>query len=127
MEQAGRSGTALAALAGLIFLSLLIRWGPFLRRLLNIAMFISAFAALLSELLIFSSVSQREGWHPVRLGETEPGFTVTMVATCFAVFFCLLRMLWTMPPTRPPRPAELDKQPPLAFPPKESGFTERKI
>jgi hypothetical protein len=126
MVQAARSGTALAVLAGLIFLSLLIRWGPGLRRLLNIAMFMSAFAALLFELLIFSSLPHREGWHPVQLGETEPGFAVAMIATCFAIFFCLLRMLWTMPPTRPPRLAELDKTPPLAFPPKESEITERK-
>src|SRR2546423_9445406 len=66
-EHATRSGIALAALAGLIFLSLLFRWGSGMRRLLNLAMFVSAFAALLFELLIFSNLPQKEGWRPLHI------------------------------------------------------------
>ena len=123
---ATRSGIALGVLAGLIFLSLLIRWRPGIRRFLTLAMFASAFAALLFELLIYSDsmiLIQDQWWHNnVRDG----GFYLAMIPTGVAVFLCLVRMLWTMSPSRPVSPAALDVKPAVAHPPMESGFTERK-
>jgi hypothetical protein len=94
-----RSGIALGALAACICLSLLFNWGPGARRFLNLGMFASAFAALLFELLVFSSLVH-PGDPPVKYRDTEVGFGLAMVPTCVAVFLSLLRMLWTMPARR---------------------------
>ena len=109
-ELSSRSGTALVVLGGLICLSLVFNWGPTMRRLLNLGMFASAFTALLIELQIFSSY---DGRRPMRFDDTDVGFRMAMIATCVAVFFSLVRMLWTMPPPRRVRPADLDKRPEL--------------
>jgi hypothetical protein len=103
------SGTALAVLGVLIGLSLLVNWGAAMRRLLNLGMFASAFVALLFELMIFSNYLH--GQPPMRFEHTDVGFHMAMIATCVAVFFSLLRMLWTMPPSRRVSPAQLDKGP----------------
>ena len=125
---AAQSGIALGVLAALVFLSLLIRWGPGLRRLLTICMFVSAFAALLLELLVLSDLPE------INLGRLvsftsirNDAFMLSVIPTCCAVFFCLVRMLWTMPPTRPLSPAALDTKPAVTYPPRESGFAERKL
>lgn len=125
---AAQSGIALGVLAGLIFLSLLIRWGPGLRRLLTICMFVSAFAALLLELLVLTDLPHLDLGRVVSFTSIQSeGFYLAMVPTACAVFFCLVRMLWTMPAVKPPKPATLDVKPPMATPIRESGFTERKI
>jgi hypothetical protein len=121
-----RSGAALAVLGVLLCLSLLFNWGHTMRRLLNLGMFASAFIALLFELMIFSNYFNRDGQNPVRFHDTDVGFHLAMIATCVALFFSLVRMLWTMPPVRPVRPADLDRKPALELPPKEPGFTERR-
>ena len=120
-----RSGSALAVLAVLICLSLVFNWGETMRRLLNLAMFAGAFVALLFELLIFSNYVNEGGQRTLRLYDTDVGFGLAMVPTCFAVFFSLVRMLWTMPPTRPVGPEELDR-PAMELPPKDSWFTKRR-
>ena len=125
---ASQSGIALGVLAGLIFLSLLIRWGPGLRRFLTLCMFVSAFAALLLELLVFTDLPNIDLGRMVSITSIHnDGFLLSVIPTCCAVGFCLVRMLWTMPPTKPLRPATLDTKPATAFPAKESSFTERKI
>jgi hypothetical protein len=122
---ATRSGIALAVLGALVCLSLVFRFGPTMRRLLNLAMFAGAFIALLFELLIFSNYFSGEDQRQIQMRDTDVGFLLAMVPTCFAVAFCLLRMLWTMPPSRPPSPAQLDKRPEPELASKESGGIER--
>jgi len=139
-----RSAYALGALAALICLSLIFRWGPGMRRLLNLAMFACAFAALLFELLVFSSTTLLDrafpklGDVPVRPAierriserDVDVGYMMSVVPTGIAVFLCLLRMLWTMPPSRTPRPVmpvAADTKPVVAMPVPEPGFAERKI
>jgi hypothetical protein len=119
---ASQSGPALGALGALICLSLIFRWGPTMRRALNLGMFAAAFAALLFELMIFSQSSGRE----IPFYNMAPGFFLAMVPTCFALFFCLVRMLWTMPPSAPVVPTELDKRPRHELHSKEAGFTEHR-
>ncbi len=146
-----RSAYALGALAVLICLSLLIRWGPGMRRLLNLAMFVSAFAALLFELLVFSRSTPWDApvapgvvfapglYRPViehRMTERDMdvGYMMSVIPTGIAVFLSLLRMLWTMPPSRaprpvapPPAPVVVERKPVIAVPVAEPGFTERRV
>lgn len=125
-----RSGAALASVAVLVCLSLVIHWGPVMRRVLNLGMFASAFTALLFELLIFSNYDLVGPQRLLHLYDTEGGYILAMVPTCFVLFFCLVRMIWTMPPSRPAvyaaSPADLDRMPALELPPKQSGYTERR-
>jgi hypothetical protein len=109
LQHSSWSGIALAVLGILICLSLLFNWGGTLRRLLNLGMFASAFGALLFELMIFSNYFH--GQRRMRFDDTDVGFQMAMIATCVAVFFSLLRMLWTMQPSRRASPAQLDKKP----------------
>jgi hypothetical protein len=127
------SGIALGILAFLVCLSLVFNWGSTMRRFLNLAMLASAFAALLFQLLIFSNY---DTWvdrpplapnvRPLNL-DMDVGFYLSVIPTSFAVFFCLVRMLWTMPPNRPKTPAEMDKKPAFEKPIKDSGFSERRV
>lgn len=141
-----RSGTALGILAMLVCLSLVINWGPAMRRVLNLGMFACAFVALLFELLIFSNYELVGPQRHLQINDTEGGYGLAMIPTCFALFFCLLRMIWTMPPTRPTVPAmDLPEMVPPAAPrratpddrdnlaaleleyqSKHSGYTERR-
>jgi len=125
---ASRSGVALAILGLLVCVSLIANLGPMARRILNLAMFASAFIALLFELMIFSNAPAFVV-NNIHLHQTEVGFALSMIPTCFAIFFSLVRMLWTMPPTRvtadraasTPSPAELDLPP---APPKANAVLE---
>jgi hypothetical protein len=121
LEHSAPSGIALGVLAGLVCLSLAFNWGPIMRRLFNLAMFISAFAALLFELMIFSNSM---GWgfqRPIQLRDTETGFGLALVPTICAVAISLLRMLWTMPAGRRIRPEQPCPTPPNEIPLKEPG------
>ncbi|MBI3411313.1 MAG: hypothetical protein HY040_23510 [Planctomycetes bacterium] len=101
---AERSGIALGVLGGLVALSLLINWGPECRRIINLLMFVSAFAALLFQLMIFSNFQFALGDSPrLELHDTGPGYGLSLIPTGVALFLSLLRMLWTMPPTRQPK------------------------
>ncbi len=123
------SGTALGILALLVCVSLLFSWGPAVRRFLNLGMFASAFVALLFELMVFSGYPSPGDQRHLQLHDTEGGYLLAMVPTCCAVFFSLVRMLWTMPPIRPAlpqSPAELDKLGPLEIEPRGTGIIERR-
>lgn len=109
------SGICLGVLAFFVCLSLIVNWGAPMRRVLNLGMFASAFLALLFQLMIFSSYSRNGG--PTLDRHIAFGFPLAMIPTCFALFFSLVRMIWTMPPSRLPRaiafhPAEMDQPPP---------------
>jgi hypothetical protein len=99
---AARSGLALGVLAVLIGLSLAINWGAVMRRLLTLGMFLSAFVALAFEVLTQSPYHFTDAHKAVAQTafRFNDGFLVALIPTCFAVFFCLVRMIWTMPPTR---------------------------
>jgi hypothetical protein len=59
--------------------------------------------------MIFSNYFH--GQRRMRFDDTDVGLQMAMIATCVAVFFSLLRMLWTMPPSQRVSPAQLDKRP----------------
>jgi hypothetical protein len=126
-EVATRSAVALGALAAVVCLSLLIHWGPAMRRLLNLGMFAGAFLALLFEILAFTGYSNWVDTRPVQMHSPLVGLRMALVATGVAVGLSLVRMIWTMPPTRRINLAESDKKPPLALPVKESAPGERKM
>jgi hypothetical protein len=96
-----RSGAALGALCLLVFLSLAISWGPGLRRLLVLLMFLCALAAVAFIALSFSWYPVTEE-HKLLAGSLyqDDGFLVALIPACFALGFCLIRMIWTMPPVR---------------------------
>ena len=116
-----RSGAALAGLTFLVALSLAISWGPVCRRFLVLLMFCCALAALLFITLSLTHYPITETHRRLAgtLREAE-GFFVALVPTCFALGFCLIRMIWTMPPVRTkpvegpplPRPSRLMDEPP---------------
>ena len=98
-----RSGIALAALGTFIALSLIVNWGPEMRRILNLLMFGSAFGALLFQLMIFSNAQFFADGGRLQLRDTSAGFGLSIIPTIVALSLCLLRMLWTMPPSRVPK------------------------
>src|SRR5262245_16664155 len=101
---AERSGIALGVLAALVALSLLINWGAEFRRIINLLMFGSAFAALLFQLMIFSNFQHTPAAYlRFEPHDTGPGYALSLIPTCVALFLSLVRMLWTMPPSRPPK------------------------
>jgi hypothetical protein len=65
-------------------------------------MFLCALAAVAFIALSFS-------WYPITeehklfAGNVreDTGFLVSLIPSCFALAFCLIRMIWTMPPSRP--------------------------
>src|SRR5262252_3957128 len=78
---AERSGIALAVLGGLVAISLLINWGPECRRVINLLMFVSAFAALIFELMIFSNFHAIAHGPRLELRHTAPGYGMSLIAT----------------------------------------------
>jgi hypothetical protein len=121
---ASRSGIALGVLTVLVFLSLAFTWPPTMRRILVLLMFGAALTALIFETLIFTQYPITEQ-HVSYAGRLHPdgGFVTAVVGTSLAVFFSLIRMLWTMPPVR----AKSDEPPssahavPVARPSPEPG------
>jgi hypothetical protein len=113
---ASRSGVALAVLAVLVSLSLLINWRPLMRRILVLAMFASCLVAILFITLSMTHYPITE-WHRQYAGRlwTDAGFVTALAPTCFAAAFCLIRMIWTMPPVRarPAPPPDLPQATPL--------------
>jgi hypothetical protein len=110
-----RSGVALGGLTILVALSLAISWGPVCRRFLVLLMFGCALAALLFITLSLTHYPITETHR--RLAGTvreDDGFLVALVPTCFALAFCLIRMIWTMPPQR----VKLVETPPPSRPPR---------
>jgi hypothetical protein len=126
-EIATRSAVALGVLAALLCLSLLIHWGPAMRRLLNLGMFASAFLALLFEILALTGYFNWGGARPAQMHAPLVGFRMALIATGVAVGLSLVRMIWTMPPTRRINLAESDKKLPLALPVKETVPGEQKL
>lgn len=109
---ADRSGGSLAILGALVGLSLLVNWSPQMRRVLTMLMFGSAFAALLFQLMVFTDFHAAYlETHRLGRKDISAGFMLSLIPTCIALGFSLLRMLWTMPPTRMPKTI------PVALPP----------
>lgn len=87
------SGIALGVTTLMLFLSLMFSLGIFARRVLLVLMFVSLTGALFMQITMFSSFRLSGLPEPQRQLDT---FFLALIPTCIALFFCLVRMSWTM-------------------------------
>lgn len=104
------AGVCLGLLGAALVASLVAPLNPLARRLLTLGMFGCSFVAMLFLVALMTLLERLQmPMEIVFLRDDGQGMIVAaMVGTAFAIFFSLVRMLWTMPPESSSAPARQD-------------------